>query len=235
MSGDRFWIPGERVWRNRHTKVLHFAPESAFGYTCCGIKVPAPRSETRRYEEWPEGYKPCGVCYPRGVLRGGVVTVMGGGSDRDAQTAANEERIIVVEYDGSFPLCWLWPGEQVGSAGDGTGACIIYRADGSEHRVNKGDLISRSRRTRTTMATNNDAAAQRYETEALRGAWARPLAARKLHFFHDGHMGALCGAYAVRQVKPSEFAEGTLAVEGVLHIERCPTCERKLGYYEDAQ
>jgi hypothetical protein len=56
-------------------------------------------------------------------------------------SGARDEEIIVVEFEGSFPLCWLWPGEQVGSAGKGTGAVIIYRADGSEHRVSKGDLI----------------------------------------------------------------------------------------------
>ena len=60
---------------------------------------------------------------------------------REGSPAARDERIIVVEYDGTFPLVWLWPGERVGSAGDGTGACIIYAPDGGERRVNIGDLI----------------------------------------------------------------------------------------------
>ena len=63
------------------------------------------------------------------------------------------------------------------------------------------------------------------------GAWARPLAARKLHYFRDGHTRALCNAYMTMQVKPSDFAEGALAVEGVISIERCPVCERKLSYF----
>jgi hypothetical protein len=62
---------------------------------------------------------------------------------------------------------------------------------------------------------------------------ARPLAARKLHFFRDGYTSALCGGYMASQVKPSEFAEGTLATEGVLTAERCPTCERKLRYFKE--
>jgi excisionase family DNA binding protein len=63
-------------------------------------------------------------------------------------------------------------------------------------------------------------------TEPL-GAWAKPLAARKLHFFRDGYTSALCGAYMTMQVKPSDFAEGTLAVEGYIAVEPCPTCVRK--------
>lgn len=56
------------------------------------------------------------------------------------------------------------------------------------------------------------------------GSWAAPLRARKHHFFRDGGSHALCGAYAARDVRPSEF--GTAAEE-----PRCPTCERKLGYW----
>lgn len=44
-------------------------------------------------------------------------------------------------YTGEFELSWLKDGEQVMSAGDGTGAAIIVAADGSERRVNIGDTV----------------------------------------------------------------------------------------------
>jgi hypothetical protein len=54
------------------------------------------------------------------------------------------------------------------------------------------------------------------------GAWAKPLQARKFHYFRDGTTHALCGRHVTRDVKPSEFGPGIPAEE------RCPTCERKL-------
>jgi hypothetical protein len=55
------------------------------------------------------------------------------------------------------------------------------------------------------------------------GAWAKPLQARKFHYFPDDKTFALCRMYMTRDVKPSQFGTGQPAEE------RCPTCERKLG------
>ena len=61
------------------------------------------------------------------------------------------------------------------------------------------------------------------------GAWAKPLHARKFHWFGDGMMRALCDAYATRDVRPSQFGTGQP------DEERCPKCERKLGYFLEAR
>lgn len=65
-------------------------------------------------------------------------------------------------------------------------------------------------------------------TVSWAGAWAKPLAARKFHFFKDGHLRCLCDAYYVGDVRPSEFGTGQP------DDERCPKCERKLGYLVEA-
>jgi hypothetical protein len=60
------------------------------------------------------------------------------------------------------------------------------------------------------------------------GAWAKPLRARKFHFFRDRASNCLCRAYMTIQVLPSEYGTGQP------DDERCPTCERKLGYFVEA-
>jgi hypothetical protein len=60
------------------------------------------------------------------------------------------------------------------------------------------------------------------------GAWAKPLRARLHHYFIDGRAAALCNAYQLRDVLPSQFVTGLSAYD---EPGRCPTCERKLGYF----
>ncbi len=57
------------------------------------------------------------------------------------------------------------------------------------------------------------------------GAWAKPLRARVRHFFPDDRIEALCGAYLLRDVKPSQFGADPF-------VRSCPTCLRKAGYFE---
>lgn len=65
-------------------------------------------------------------------------------------------------------------------------------------------------------------------SEQVTGAWAMPLRARKFHFFKDGQRRCLCEAYTKWDVEPSEFGTGQP------DESRCPTCERKLGYFLEA-
>jgi hypothetical protein len=49
-------------------------------------------------------------------------------------------------YDGAYDLSWLRDGEQVASAGDGSGACLVVSEQG-ERRVELGDQIELTERT----------------------------------------------------------------------------------------
>ncbi len=56
----------EIVWLNRHNRVLHRVPEIRHRETptACGIHVPAPQSETRRYSEIRVPFVVCPTCWP---------------------------------------------------------------------------------------------------------------------------------------------------------------------------
>lgn len=49
----------------------------------------------------------------------------------------------VLLYDGSFPLGFLRDDERVASAGDGSGACVIFREGREPMRVDIGETIVR--------------------------------------------------------------------------------------------
>jgi len=58
------WAPGQRVWVNRHTRIVHDAPE--YNKTACGIYIPEPSTQARALRELRDrsgALSLCGECF----------------------------------------------------------------------------------------------------------------------------------------------------------------------------